>query len=291
LAKKYNSKEYLRQLERLLRKLPAWERDDALAYYEEYFAEAGPEHEMEAIYRLGSPSQVAAGIKADAAMRELEEGKPRVKKSMTAVWMTLLGIFSLPVTLPLAAAGFAVIVGVLAAIFAVLVSLTASAISVLLSGLITVVAGIALLPQDISVGLFYMGAGLFCLALGLILGVLFWQLWRVSWRGLARFFNWLRHRRIEKRAVKAARMGVAPGMSAAGTAWNANGAASAMPWADNSDDIAPGDSRGEDSDDSAPGDSRGEDSDNSAPGDSRGENSDNSASGDSEAETEGDEQK
>ena len=45
--------EFMRELEYLLRDIPANEREDALAYYENYFDEAGAENEQQVIKELG----------------------------------------------------------------------------------------------------------------------------------------------------------------------------------------------------------------------------------------------
>ena len=44
-----NRQEFMNQLERLLSDVPEAERQDALAYYEDYFDEAGPEQEAQAV--------------------------------------------------------------------------------------------------------------------------------------------------------------------------------------------------------------------------------------------------
>lgn len=41
------SGEYLKQLEKYLRKLPQSDYEDAMEYFTEYFADAGPENEQE----------------------------------------------------------------------------------------------------------------------------------------------------------------------------------------------------------------------------------------------------
>ena len=60
-----NRIEFMDQLKDLLREISAEEREEALQYYEDYFADAGEEHEAEVIRELGSPQKVAATIKAD----------------------------------------------------------------------------------------------------------------------------------------------------------------------------------------------------------------------------------
>ncbi|MDD3277538.1 MAG: DUF1700 domain-containing protein [Lachnospiraceae bacterium] len=59
-----NRVEFMGQLERLLYNLPDEERQDALDYYNDYFDEAGNEHEAEVLRELGSPGRVAALIRA-----------------------------------------------------------------------------------------------------------------------------------------------------------------------------------------------------------------------------------
>ena len=57
--------QFMKQLERLLSDISESERQEALAYYNGYFDDAGPENEASVIRELGSPGKVAAIIKAD----------------------------------------------------------------------------------------------------------------------------------------------------------------------------------------------------------------------------------
>ena len=56
------SGEYLKQLEKYLRKLPQSDYEDAMEYFTEYFADAGPENEQAVIKELGTPKQAAAEL-------------------------------------------------------------------------------------------------------------------------------------------------------------------------------------------------------------------------------------
>lgn len=49
-----NREEYLKRLSFLLKDLPKEEIEDAIAYYEDYFEEAGEEKEEQVIKELGS---------------------------------------------------------------------------------------------------------------------------------------------------------------------------------------------------------------------------------------------
>lgn len=65
-----NKEYFLRELAYLLQDLTEEEREDALQYYRDYFAEAGPEHEAEVLTRIGSPEKVAAELKSSLSGEE-----------------------------------------------------------------------------------------------------------------------------------------------------------------------------------------------------------------------------
>ena len=67
-----NKKQYLDELSFLLLDIADEEREDALAFYENYFDEAGIENEAKVIKELGEPSKVAAIIK-DSISGHFEE--------------------------------------------------------------------------------------------------------------------------------------------------------------------------------------------------------------------------
>ena len=60
-----NKTEFMRQLESLLQNISQQERQEALQYYEDYFADAGPENEQAVIEALGNPARVAENIRRD----------------------------------------------------------------------------------------------------------------------------------------------------------------------------------------------------------------------------------
>lgn len=75
-------KEYMEQLDMLLRDIPHTERQEALKYYEDYFEDAGEDHEADVIEELGSPEELAKKLREDLK-REESEGvaEDREKKS------------------------------------------------------------------------------------------------------------------------------------------------------------------------------------------------------------------
>lgn len=65
-----NRQKFMNELEALLRDIPENDRLDAIAYYHDYFDEAGKENEELVLRELGSPKKVADTIKAGLAVGE-----------------------------------------------------------------------------------------------------------------------------------------------------------------------------------------------------------------------------
>jgi uncharacterized membrane protein len=192
------------ELERQLARIDNREREEALAYYNEYFDEAGPENEARVIAELGSPARVAAQIKADAAVKGMgREEAPPVKKGVSTIWFVILGIFALPIALPIVLAVFVVIIGLLTAAFAIVASLVTAVVAVCAGGVFAFIAGAGVLFVNVPTGLFYMGGGLAAAGIALLLGMLVFAATRAVVGGIARLLNAIRVRGREKHAGKA----------------------------------------------------------------------------------------
>lgn len=70
-----NRFEYMRRLEALLSDISPSEKEEALTYYNDYFNDAGQENEQQVIEELGSPEQVAAGVKEGLGLQSYERGQ------------------------------------------------------------------------------------------------------------------------------------------------------------------------------------------------------------------------
>lgn len=168
-----NRQEFMNRLAAELRKLPKEEIQAAMEYYSEYFDEAGPGREAEVIRELGSPSKIATQLKADYAVRQLDDnnGRQTTKKGLSAILWVILGIFAAPIALPLAialgAVAFAVFICILAVVFSLVVCLGA----VCISGVALVVVGIIGLTGSFAGGLLLVGLGLISAGLTAILCV------------------------------------------------------------------------------------------------------------------------
>ncbi len=125
--------EFMSGLRQALSGLPDEERANALRYYEEYFDDAGPEHEEEAASNLGDPKIVAEQILAD--FRELAAapkaggsntgsappnpgGPNKKRKGINPILLIMLVLLAIPVGIPL----LVIILGLLFAVAAVFIT-------------------------------------------------------------------------------------------------------------------------------------------------------------------------
>lgn len=193
-----NRQEFMNRLAAELSRLPKEEIQAAMEYYSEYFDEAGPEREQETIAELGSPSKIATQIKADYAVRQLDEpgGGRSAKKGLSAILWVILGIFAAPVAFPVAIAlgvsALAVFIAIAAVIFSVIVSLG----SVCVSGIGLIFVGFAGLSGSLAGGIMLIGIGLAAAGITALLcvGV------AIGARALIHaVVRWIQTRRMEKR--------------------------------------------------------------------------------------------
>ncbi|PJO41796.1 hypothetical protein CWD94_19915 [Lysinibacillus xylanilyticus] len=164
-----NRASFLKKLRGKLQRLPAHEIDAALAYYEEYFDEAGEENEQRVIQQLGSPSHVASQIMADYALKDLEATSTSTKKNMSAIWLIILAIISAPLSLPLLVVAIALIFSFGAVIFSFIIAIIATILGIFFGGIVALISGFFILAQDWATALLFMGVGFIVTGLGILL--------------------------------------------------------------------------------------------------------------------------
>lgn len=163
-----NKNEYMRQLARKLRRLPKEDYDKALAYFDEYFEDAGPENEQQAIADLGSPEEAAKELIMNLAEQNIEEPPKTMKKGLSAVWVGILGVCAAPIALPLMLAFVVVAVALIFTVFVLLFSLILCAIAVAAVGILGILGGGILLFHTFPDGLCNLGLGIFALGAGIL---------------------------------------------------------------------------------------------------------------------------
>jgi uncharacterized membrane protein len=202
-----NTREYIEELKIHLRKLPDEDREDAIAYYFEYLTEAGPGGAEEAMARLGTPAQLAAGIRADRAMEQIEDGDANLGEGVSAVWRA--GVAAIPRTI-LAVFVTAIVIVIF---FAIIITLFAVSIGLIGGGIGGLVLGAMFLSVSIPSAVFLFGCALIIGACGFLL--FRFSIWvsKHLLYGIAGLFNGIRRskqakiqRKAAKRAHKAEKM-------------------------------------------------------------------------------------
>ena len=160
--------EYMKKLAHNLRRLPKEDYDRAVEYFEEYFAEAGPENEQQAISDLGSPDEAAKALIVDLAAQNIKEKPKTMKRGLSTLWIAVLAVCSAPVTLPVAICILAVIGAVLLCVGIALFCVVITAIAVAASGILSLFGGIILLFRSLGDGLCNIGLGLFSTGAGIL---------------------------------------------------------------------------------------------------------------------------
>ena len=192
--------QFLFQLEQQLLDIPQDEREEALEYYRDYFDDAGEENEESVIAELGSPKKVAVSIKEGlkgsredmagsggqfpqmkgGAKSYSEANRGRQQTDSRSKWIIILivGIFTFPVWIGLAAGLFALIIGLTIAAVAIM------AVG-LFAGVVCVVAGI----MRMVTGRFLSGVMTF--GIGMLIFATGWLFLALLVLVFGQFFPWL----------------------------------------------------------------------------------------------------
>lgn len=195
-----NRVEFMKQLERLLGDIPENDRLDAIAYYNDYFDEAGVENEAQVIWELGSPGKVAAIIKADLSAtgnehaeytehgytdgragvnqntpsrRETGYREPKKKRNIPWALIIVLLVFASPVLIGVGGGLLGGLLGLLGGLLGIILACIICSVAFLITGIVCFVVGIVRIAFSPVEGLVTMGIGSLLLALGILLLVLF----------------------------------------------------------------------------------------------------------------------
>lgn len=163
--------EYMKELSRRLRPLPKEDFQKAIDYFEEYFADAGPENEAQVIEDLGTPEFAARQLVTNLAISNTKEPTKDVKKGLSAVWVGILALCAAPIALPLA---FVVVLLVALFLFTILLllgSLGLMGIAAVITGPLNIIAGFTVLSQSLPVFLSCLGSGLLLTGIGLLISL------------------------------------------------------------------------------------------------------------------------
>lgn len=189
-------KEFMSRLEQLLQDLPENDRLDAIAYYEDYFDEAGPQREAALIQELGSPEKVAQALGAETGNRGTGQGEytergyfsdrdmtekhtpirkevKKEKRQFPLVLIVILLIFAAPVWIGAVSGLFGILFGIIGAVLGCIAALIVLIAAGIFGGAASFVAGLIKLPLNPALGLLGIGIGTLMIAIGLVLLVFF----------------------------------------------------------------------------------------------------------------------
>ena len=129
-----NRTEYMNALEKRLRILPKENFNEAMDYFTEYFEDAGPEREQQAIQDLGSPDTAAEQIITNMAIHKASVPQKGLRRNMNALWIGILAVCAVPIALPFALMLLCVLIMFLLCILMVLAALAMAAFAFLICG-------------------------------------------------------------------------------------------------------------------------------------------------------------
>ena len=186
-------KDFLKELRRELEHLPFEARESAVAYYEEYLDDAGPENEAEAIRGFGSPASIAAAIRAEEAVSTPPKS-PREGAKKT--WLVILAIFSAPLAFPLLIAAAAIVFSLFVVFASIVFAFGVTGIALVGGGIVAIVGGIgAILSAGAITTMFFLGTGLVSIGIGILFCILTYIVATKLLGGFAQLLSKFLHRR------------------------------------------------------------------------------------------------
>ena len=190
--------EYLAQLRALLTgRTPPDELERILAYYTEYFDEAGPQGEGRVIRELGTPAELVGRVLGAQRSRTVPaerdcppEGAARERHGLGTLWKVLLAICAAPIAIPLILVVVAMVLGLVVLILALVAGVAVGGVVAIGAGVFTACAGLPTMMFFCGVGLLSSGVGLLLIAGSFLLAGL-------CFRGMAALLGrWLNRREV-----------------------------------------------------------------------------------------------
>lgn len=210
-----NREEFMSQLERLLVEIPLNDRQDAIAYYNDYFEEAGPLNEACVIQKLGSPGKVAATIKADLKENSFSQGEytekgyedpryqeefnvpmdrkergyhaPKQKNRLPIALLIVIILLTTPIWMGLLSGILGLLLGIAATIVGILIAAGIGGIAFCFSGIVMVIVGMIKIFAVPMLGTLMLGIGFLFLSLGILAVFIFIF---VTFKLLPKLFRW-----------------------------------------------------------------------------------------------------
>lgn len=165
-----NREEYLKELKRYLKRLPADDYQNAMEYFTEYFDEAGKDKEQDVIAELGCPKEAAGELLSGLLDKKLDAENTTQKNSPFSLLSTIiLTVCAAPVAAPLALALLALLFAGLLVLACGILCVFIFSFSFALIGVITIVKGATALPLSVPGFCLLTGGGLLTTGFAILL--------------------------------------------------------------------------------------------------------------------------
>ncbi|GGE23375.1 DUF1700 domain-containing protein [Streptococcus himalayensis] len=190
--------DYLAELKKYLKKLPAKDYEEAMDYFTEYFDEVGPEGEGAAMKELGTPKEAAHDVLHNLLEEKVNSDEPEQQKQSFLI--ALLALFAAPVAIPMAigiAGGFiGLILGILAIAASICFTIGALSFTAFLIGASLIWESFTvLLATSSSAFALGLGLGLFAIGAGLLAFLADFYIIKGSKWTLLKVIQWISQRR------------------------------------------------------------------------------------------------
>lgn len=163
-----NKKKFLEELRRRLRHLPKEDREDAIAYYEEYFAEMELAEDEDITGKVGKPADVAREIFENCTEKHLDVQKEKggIKNSATVIWMILLGICASPIAIPIAATMIILFITCMIVLASFVFAFVCAGAAIFATGILSIPC--IFFATGFAQKLVCLGMGLLCIGFGIL---------------------------------------------------------------------------------------------------------------------------
>lgn len=166
--------EFIATLKRELHNIEPTELDEVLRYYNEYLDEAhelGDDNLQKVLVELGSPKKIAHEIRQNMAVKDLlnEEKKGGDFKNIALI---ILGVFSLPITFPLAISFVAILFSILVCLLSLLFALFVTGGAFMFAGVVAFFAIFGAMISEPLAGFMFLGFALASTGFGVIMIIL-----------------------------------------------------------------------------------------------------------------------
>ena len=191
--------EYLAQLRALLTgRTPPDELERIVAYYTEYFDEAGPAGEARVVQELGTPAELVGRILGANRVRETpaERTPPTRGSGHSSLWNVLLAICAAPIAIPLIIAAVIVVLSLAFVVVCVVAGVAIGGVVAIGVGIVTAWSGFSVLfSAGMATMMFFCGMGMLSSGVGLLMIAGSFALGGLCFRAMAGALNrWLMRR-------------------------------------------------------------------------------------------------